>query len=77
MDSVVCDAGGKRSYRKMSALLNEHIRNVVGYQDDLQTASNRLGHTSTTTTQKYYRSNVSKIVPLSHWNQVYRTVTRL
>jgi len=40
------------------------IRNWVGDQDDLQTASERLGHTSTNTTSKHYRSNVKKVMPL-------------
>ena len=41
------------------------IRNAVGHQDDIQTASNRIGYTSTTTTQEYYRSNITKVVPLT------------
>ena len=41
------------------------IRNWVGDQDDLQTASERLGHASTTTTQQYYRRKPTKVVPLS------------
>jgi integrase len=41
------------------------IRNAVGHQDDLETASNRMGHTSTATTEKYYRSNIHKVTPLS------------
>ena len=40
------------------------IRNWVGDQDDLQTASERLGHASTDTTSKHYRSNVKKVMPL-------------
>jgi len=40
------------------------IRNWVGDQDDLQTASERLGHASTDTTNKHYRSNVTKAMPL-------------
>jgi len=40
------------------------IRNWVGDRDDLQTASERLGHTSTDTTGKHYRSNVTKVMPL-------------
>jgi len=40
------------------------IRNWVGDQDDLQTASERLGHASTDTTNKHYRSNVTKVMPL-------------
>ena len=41
------------------------IRNWVGDQDDSQTASERLGHASTTTTERYYRNDVSKVVPIS------------
>ena len=40
------------------------LRNLVGHQDDLQTASERLGHASLATTKKFYRSNTSKVVPL-------------
>ena len=41
------------------------IRNLVGSEDDLQTVSERLGDTSTTTTQQYYRNKPTKVVPLS------------
>ena len=40
------------------------IRNWGGDQDHLQTASERLGHASTDTTNKHYRSNVTKVMPL-------------
>jgi len=40
------------------------LRNLVGHQDDLATASERLGHASLATTKKFYRSNTSKVVPL-------------
>ena len=40
------------------------IRNLVGDQEDVQTASKRLGHASTDTTNKHYRSNVTKVMPL-------------
>ena len=40
------------------------LRNLVGSQDDLATASERLGHASSTTTQKHYRSNTSTVTPL-------------
>ena len=40
------------------------LRNLVGSQDDLTTASERLGHASSTTTQKHYRSNTSTVTPL-------------
>jgi integrase len=41
------------------------LRNLVGSQDDLATASERLGHASSTTTQKHYRSNTSQVTPLN------------
>ena len=44
------------------------LRNLVGSQDDLATASERLGHASSTTTQKHYRSNTSKVRPCIHRN---------
>ena len=40
------------------------IRNWVRDQGDLQTASERLGHASTVTTNKHYRSNVTKVMLL-------------
>ena len=40
------------------------LRNLVGHQDDLATASERLGHASLDTTRKFYRSNTSKVVPM-------------
>ena len=40
------------------------LRNLVGSQDDLATASERLGHASTATTKKFYRSNVTNVTPL-------------
>jgi integrase len=45
-------------------LAERSIRNWVGDHDDLQTASERLGHASTTTTKKFYRSNVTNVTPL-------------
>ena len=41
------------------------IRNLVGSQDELEIASERLGHASTATTKKHYRSNITRVVPLS------------
>tara|TARA_B100001123_G_C15191133_1_gene979423 strand:- start:137 stop:1183 length:1047 start_codon:yes stop_codon:yes gene_type:complete len=41
------------------------LRNLVGSAGDLQTASDRLGHASTATTKKYYRSKITKVTPLS------------
>ena len=40
------------------------IRNLVGSQDELEIASERLGHSSTATTKKFYRSNVTNVTPL-------------
>ena len=40
------------------------LRNLVGHQDDLATASERLSHASLATTKTFYRSNTSKVVPL-------------
>ena len=41
------------------------LRNLVNSQDDLLTASERLGHASSDTTKKFYRDNVTKVTPLS------------
>ena len=41
------------------------LRNLNGAQGDLATASERLGHSNTATTQKFYRDNVNNVVPLS------------
>ena len=41
------------------------LRNLVGSVDDLQTASDRLGHASTDTTKKFYRPNTTRVTPLS------------
>ena len=43
---------------------------LVGHAGDLQTASDRLGHASSATTKKYYRSNITKVVPLSSYMKV-------
>ena len=40
------------------------IRNLVGSQDELEIASERLGHASTATTKKFYRSNVINVTPI-------------
>jgi len=40
------------------------IRNLVGSQDELEIASERLGHASTATTKKFYRSNVTNVTPI-------------
>ena len=44
------------------------LRNLVGAEDDVITASERLGHASTDTTKKFYRGTVTKVTPLSHSN---------
>ena len=41
------------------------LRNLVGAEDDLITASERLGHQSPDTTKKHYRDNVTIVTPLS------------
>ena len=40
------------------------IRDWAGDQDDLQATSERLGHASIDATNKHYRSNVKKVMPL-------------
>jgi len=44
------------------------IRNLVGSEDGLQEASNRLGHADTSTTAKYYRLKPTVVTPLSSNN---------
>ncbi len=44
------------------------LRNLVGSEDDLQTASERLGHASTATTKKFYRNKPTVVLPLPHKN---------
>jgi len=45
------------------------IRNLIGSEDDLGTASKKLGHTDTSTTAKYYRLKPTVVTPLpSHEN---------
>ena len=41
------------------------LRNLNGHQGDLAEASERLGHSSSATTKKFYRDNVNNVVPLS------------
>ena len=43
--------------------------NLVATEDDLQAASERLGHSSTSTTQQYYRIKPTVVLPLAHTNQ--------
>jgi integrase len=57
-----------RKHPNIPKFSERSIRNLVGSEDDLQTASERLGHTSTTTTQQYYRQKPTKVVPLSAHN---------
>ena len=41
------------------------LRNLVGSQDDLATASERLDHGFSAATQKRYRSNISQVTLLN------------
>jgi len=55
------DSQWQRWQRKLSKgkrFSERSIRNLVGSQDELIIASERLGHASTATTKKFYRSNV-------------------
>ena len=47
------------------------IRNLVGFQDELEIASERLGHASTAKTNKFYRSNVTNVIPIT-WKQTQK-----
>ena len=55
----------QQKFPKEKRFAERSIRTAVGHEDDLQTASDRLGHASTDTTKKFYRSNVTKVTPLS------------
>ena len=55
--------------RNIQTFSERSLRNLVGSEDDLQTASERLGHSSTATTQQYYRNKPTVVLPLSHKNQ--------
>jgi integrase len=55
--------------RNIKRFSERSLRNLVGSEDDLQTASERLGHASTTTTQQYYRNKPTVVLPLAHTNQ--------
>ena len=44
------------------------IRNLVGSEDDEETASKRLGHADRATTAKYYRLKPTVVTPLSSNN---------
>ena len=51
--------------RNIPTFSERSLRNLVGSEDDLQTASERLGHSSTSTTQQYYRNKPTVVLPLS------------
>ena len=44
------------------------IRNTNANVDDLETASERLGQASTSTTKKFYRNKPTRVLPLPHKN---------
>ena len=52
------------TYPRRNDSLNAQSGNLLAHQDELEIASERLGHASTATTKKFYRSNTSKVVPL-------------
>ena len=54
----------QRKLPKEKRFAERSIRNLVGSQDELEIASERLGHASTATTKKFYRSNVTNVTPL-------------
>ena len=54
----------QRKLPKERRFSERSIRNLVGSQDELQIASERLGHASSATTKKFYRSNVTNVTPL-------------
>ena len=45
-------------------------RNWVGGQDDLRSASERLGHASTDTTNWHYCVNVKKVMPVLSYKKL-------
>ena len=49
---------------QMENALRKGCSEIGGPEEELQTASERLGHASTDTTNKHYRSNVKKVMPL-------------
>jgi integrase len=55
----------QRKLPKEKRFSERSIRNLVGSQDELEIASERLGHASTATTKKFYRSNVTNVTPLT------------
>ena len=54
----------QRKLPKERRFAERSLRNLVGSQDELEIASERLGHASTATTKKFYRSNVTNVAPL-------------
>ena len=54
----------QRKLPKENRFAERSLRNLVGSEDDLQTASARLGHSSTSTTQRYYRNKPTVVLPL-------------
>ena len=54
----------QRKLPKEKRFSERSIRNLVGSQDELEIASERLGHASTATTKKFYRSNVTNVTPI-------------
>ena len=54
----------QRKLPKERRFAEHSLRNLVGSQDELEIASERLGHASTATTKKFYRSNVTNVTPL-------------
>ena len=55
----------QRKLPKEKRFSERSIRNLVGSLDELEIASERLGHASTATTKKFYRSNVTNVAPLN------------
>lgn len=55
----------QRKLPKERRFAERSLRNLVGHQGDLATASERLGHASAATTKRFYRDNVSTITPLT------------
>ena len=54
----------QKKFPKEKRFTERSIRNLVGSQDELEIASERLGHASTATTKKFYRSNVTNVTPI-------------
>lgn len=54
----------QQKFPKEKRFAERSFRNLVGSEDDLQTASGRLGHASTATTKKHYIDSESTVVPI-------------